>query len=416
MVRRKYDDHECTPEELDARRAEFERRKRIARRFEARLSKSTLGGARQHAEYVWLHCEVPGCGHHAAVPLAPLIIRWGPSAPWARMRLGFRCTRCGGRETSTRLPSWGGEDVGWSPIDQRSQWTGREVWPEPLSMHYLADQAMGWDGSILWHPVLGTFRLDDMCNLYSNTRSRDANRALFRVSDNRAYGFEPMAAIFPKSVAPIVRVAADGEREMVPATWGFPLLREGYAPRPVTNVRDDTVQTSRFWRPSFEARRCLVPASSYCEPDSNTPAGWHWFALANGPSDAHASGASGPGASGARSASAPRHEIHDRPLFAFPGIWKRYRGPLKKDGPEVEVDVYAFMTTAPNGLTATIMHDRMPVLLTEPEEFDTWLSGPPDAAYRLVRTLPAERMRIVQSGIQKRDLLGAEPEGWSLLL
>jgi putative SOS response-associated peptidase YedK len=157
----------------------------------------------------------------------------------------------------------------------------------------------------------------------------------------------------------------------------------------VTNVRDDTVLTSPFWRPSFEARRCLVPASSYCEPDSNSPAGWHWFALSSGASDAH-------------SASAP----DERPLFAFPGIWKRYRGPMKKDGPDVEVDVYAFMTTSPNALTATIMHDRMPVLLSEPAEWETWLTGSPDAAYSLVRTYDAERMRIVQSGTEKRDLLG----------
>jgi putative SOS response-associated peptidase YedK len=38
---------------------------------------------------------------------------------------------------------------------------------------------------------------------------------------------------------------------------------------------------------------------------------------------------------------------------------------MKKDGPDIEADVYAFMTTTPNELTATIMHDRMPVLLSE---------------------------------------------------
>lgn len=58
-------------------------------------------------------------------------------------------------------------------------------------------------------------------------RRREAITGLFKVSDNRAYAFESMPAIFPKSVAPIVRVAEDGEREMVPATWGFPLLKQG---------------------------------------------------------------------------------------------------------------------------------------------------------------------------------------------
>lgn len=49
-----------------------------------------------------------------------------------------------------------------------------------------------------------------------------------------------MPAIFPRSVAPIGWLTADGERELVPAVWGFPLLGEGYAPKPVTNGRETT--------------------------------------------------------------------------------------------------------------------------------------------------------------------------------
>jgi hypothetical protein len=29
-----------------------------------------------------------------------------------------------------------------------------------------------------------------------------------------------------------------------------------------------------------------------------------------------------------------------RPLFAFPGIWRRYQGPIKKDGPNVDIETY----------------------------------------------------------------------------
>jgi putative SOS response-associated peptidase YedK len=102
-----------------------------------------------------------------------------------------------------------------------------------------------------------------MCNLYSMTRSREAMLRLFRVGDNRAASIEPKAAIFPGYVAPIIRRARDGERELVHLNWGFVLLQRGLAPRRVTNVRDDKILTSKFWRPSFEQRRCLVPASSY---------------------------------------------------------------------------------------------------------------------------------------------------------
>ena len=46
---------------------------------------------------------------------------------------------------------------------------------------------------------------------------------------------------------------------------------------------------------------------------------------------------------------------------------------MKKDGPNVELDVYAFMTTAPNALTDNIIHERMPVLLSNEDDFETWL-------------------------------------------
>ena len=107
------------------------------------------------------------------------------------------------------------------------------------------------------------------------------------------------------------------------------LLREGYAPKRVTNVRDDQILRSTFWRGSFEERRCLVPATSFCdEPNGDVkPSTWHWFTLKGD---------------------------DPRPAFAFPGIWRRYRGPIRKNGETVELDVYAFLTNTPNPLVATI--------------------------------------------------------------
>src|SRR5260221_12167719 len=125
-------------------------------------------------------------------------------------------------------------------------------------------------------------------------------------------------------------------------SWGSRLLQAGKARRRVTNVRDDKIVASGFWRQSFEQRRCLVPASSFCEPNGDVkPATWHWFAV-NG-SEA-------------------------RPMFAFPGIWRSYRGPVRKDGPTIELETYSFLTTLPNELVGAINHERMPVLLTKEEE------------------------------------------------
>jgi putative SOS response-associated peptidase YedK len=85
-------------------------------------------------------------------------------------------------------------------------------------------------------------------------------------------------------------------------------------------------------------------------------------------------------------------------LFAFPGIWQRWKGPLKKDGPNVEIDTYAFMTTEPNALTRAINHERMPVLLSGEDQFETWLSGSPAEAFALAKSFNPALMRIVQSG------------------
>ena len=94
-------------------------------------------------------------------------------------------------------------------------------------------------------------------------------------------------------------------------------------------------------------------------------------------------------------------------MFAFPGIWRSYNGPVKKDRPNVEIETYSFLTTTPNSLVSTINHERMPVLLTREEEFDTWFRAPTDEALSLAREYPPEQMCIVQEGFEKQDLLDA---------
>lgn len=183
----------------------------------------------------------------------------------------------------------------------------------------------------------------------------------------------------------MVRRAEDGERELVNMHWGFGLRTPSGAMRRVTNVRDDKLLTSKFWLPSFKARRCLVPASSYCEPTGSKPATWHWMARTK---EGVEQGGS-------------------RPLFAFPGIWTNLKIPARADKPAEDQIVFAFMTTAPNTLIESLPHDRMPVLLDREDQFQTWLSGTPDEAYALVRPYDPAHMRIVQQGSQRRDLLAA---------
>lgn len=210
------------------------------------------------------------------------------------------------------------------------------------------------------------------------TTNQEAILRLFRVSPNRAAAIEPRDAIFPGHSAPVVRLADDGERELVNLSWGFVLPQPGKAPRRVTNTRDDKARSSSFWRDSFDKRRCLVPVTCFAEPKEVTPATWHWFALKGD---------------------------KPRPLFAFAGLWRHHNGPIKKDAGTVELDVYSFMTTTPNKLVGSINHERMPVLLSSEQDFETWMTGTPDEAFNLMREYPPTKMAMVQSGFEKRDLL-----------
>jgi putative SOS response-associated peptidase YedK len=217
-----------------------------------------------------------------------------------------------------------------------------------------------------------------VCNLYSLNKNKESVAKMFGVGHNRTVDIPLLPGIFPNYVAPVVRQAADGDRELVNMNWGFVLPQPGKTPRRVTNVRDDKALTG-FWRESMETRRCLVPASAFCEPDGSVkPATWNWFALKG-------------------------NDL--RPLFAFAGVWRRWRGPVKKEGPVIEMDVYAFMTTTPNTLVATVNHERMPVLLTKPEEFDNWMHGSPHTALELARQYPPELMQIVQTSHEREDQL-----------
>lgn len=214
-----------------------------------------------------------------------------------------------------------------------------------------------------------------MCNLYSNTTPAEAMRRLFGVAPDRdGLGNQPpLPAIFPRYDAPVVRVV-DGLPEMVRMHWGFLMpqvsKRTGrpIQPRAVNNARDDKLLGSPFWRGSFEDRRCLVPASSFCEAKGRAPATYHWFALKG---------------------------EEPRPPFAFAGLWRTFRGNYRDE--LVEIDTHTVVTTTPNELVRPIHPDRMPVIL-HPADYEQWLNGTPLEARGLLRPFPAETMHIVRSG------------------
>ena len=88
-----------------------------------------------------------------------------------------------------------------------------------------------------------------MCNLYSITRTQEAMRRLFRVHRDLLGKFPGLPAVYPDTMAPVVRTAREGDRELT--------LMRRYVP-PCVRQRPFGIACARQRSPLFRVHRDLL--------------------------------------------------------------------------------------------------------------------------------------------------------------
>jgi putative SOS response-associated peptidase YedK len=239
-----------------------------------------------------------------------------------------------------------------------------------------------------------------MCNLYATTTMRSEIARIAKAMTDHNDNQPPIPGVFPDYAAPVVLHGPTGEREMRDLRWGlpsprkvlldaatkradklrikgaavaFPALLRAEPDKGVTNIRNTA---SSHWRPWLgQANRCLVPFTSFCEPDqvdgSLKPV---WFAL-----------------------------DESRPLAFFAGVWAANWTCVRKikEG-EVCVDLFGFLTTEANAEVRAHHDKAMPVILTTEADRDLWMSAAPwSEVAHLQRPLRDGALRVVARDVRQ---------------
>lgn len=217
-----------------------------------------------------------------------------------------------------------------------------------------------------------------MCGRYRLTRSQKQLEENFD-----SYGeveVLPRYNIAPSQ--PVITIRQDAHqplRKLSTMRWG---LIPSWANDPsigykTVNARAETVATTASFREPLRSQRCLIPADGFYE--------WQKSGKTKQPYC---------------------FEMNDGALFAFAGLWDRWRSPLGE-----VIESCTILTTTPNSLLSDI-HDRMPVILS-PDKYDLWL----DPAFRdmasvlkMLRPFEAPRMRRYPVSMKVNQVLNDDAD------
>jgi putative SOS response-associated peptidase YedK len=194
-----------------------------------------------------------------------------------------------------------------------------------------------------------------MCARY--TLIAPANRIAEAFGVALPFDVPPRFNVAPTQDVLNIRLDGAGQREAARLRWGLipSWAQDLKIGNRLLNARADTVAEKPSFRSAFKARRrCLIVADGFYE--------WK-----------------------------PEGKIKqpfiirrpDGELFAFAGLWEKW------DGADEPVESCTILTTDANARIAGL-HDRMPVILTTPAEYEQWLRA--DDVKPLLRSLPEDAL------------------------
>jgi len=178
-----------------------------------------------------------------------------------------------------------------------------------------------------------------MCGRYRLSRRKQLVEEYFDCGPSDD-DWSPRYNIAPTQPVPVIRQnPKEPVRELSLMKWGLVpnWAKDASGAARMINARSETVATKPAFRDPLKFRRCLVPADGFYE--------WSRTEKAKQPYC---------------------FEVNDGKLFAFAGIWDRWKNPSGS-----WVETCSILTTTPNAVTSAV-HDRMPVIL-DPDSYDLWL-------------------------------------------
>ncbi|MFM9967053.1 MAG: SOS response-associated peptidase [Burkholderiales bacterium] len=197
-----------------------------------------------------------------------------------------------------------------------------------------------------------------MCGRYALHSSPEVIALQFGLQTTPSW--PPRYNIAPTALAPIVRMAAKGGREMAIARWGLiPSWAKDMAiGAKMNNARAETVAEKPAFRAAFRRRRCLIPADGWYEWKEEGGRKQPYFIY-----------------------------LRENPIAGLAGLWEEWISP---DGSPIET--YAVVTTDANADAAEV-HDRMPVIVGA-EQQALWLEGEVKEASKLLHPLPPGQLKF----------------------